>query len=231
MALIILEIALAMKLSKLGGLKTLHSTEYKIRWKRLFDFMPLLIVLYIVVEVVDQLIKTATGTPFGGFRFPIASLILILIFVPLQASAEEYMFRGFLTQAIGSWVPVAAIAWVLQAVCFMVMHGYNLLGNLGILITGLCMGYVVLKTGGLEASMAMHIINNLAAGFTTALIIGNDVKKDTDVPTFLIDVILTVGSCILVMYVAKKKGYIATPQAVAASADTESASEATSKEA
>ncbi len=206
---IIPAVALGMKFTKLGGLKTLKSNERKLRLNRIVSFVPLLIVLYAAETVVSALIGAATGNPLGAFRFPVAALIVVLLFIPFQAAAEEFLCRGFLLQTIKSWIPCAWAAVIGQALLFALMHGYNPLGNLEILISGLFFGLAAVKTGGLEAPIAMHMINNLAAGFTTCLFVGNDVKKDMDARTFITGVVVDVLAYLIILYVSKKKGYLA----------------------
>lgn len=38
------------------------------------------------------------------FKFWVLFFILALIIIPMQSAAEEYFFRGFLVQTLGSWI-------------------------------------------------------------------------------------------------------------------------------
>lgn len=91
-------------------------------------------------------------------------LAAILLFAPLQAAAEEFFFRGYVLQAFGSafrnpWVGIFA-----SAVLFAMFHGTQnpalFAHRLGF---GLLAGWLVWRTGGLEAAIAAHIVNNLFA--------------------------------------------------------------------
>jgi len=99
-------------------------------------------------------------------------LALILITSPLQAAAEEFFFRGYLQQAIGSlagrsWVGVACSALV-----FAIFHGdQNVALFTHRLGFGLIAGTLVWATGGLEAAIAVHVANNVFA-FGYALFTG-----------------------------------------------------------
>lgn len=97
---------------------------------------------------------------------------MILIFTsPLQAVAEEVFFRGYLLQAFGSAASRAWVGIVVSAVIFALFHGVQnpaLFANR--LAFGLLAGWLVWKTGGLEAAIAAHVVNNLFAfgyGFFT----------------------------------------------------------------
>ncbi len=209
---ILLAMMWALKITKLGGLKPLESTQYKLRFDRLFAYLPLLCLLHIVSNSVEMLINVISGEPLGTFRFPVWSLIVIILLVPIQSATEEYMFRGFVTQALGSWIPIAWLVWILQGLAFMSLHGYNAIGNLAILVSGLFMGLAAFKTGGLEASMAMHITNNVLSFIVSTIFVGNDVKKDITIPGLLIDAAVSAAAYCIVMYVAKKKGYLVEPK-------------------
>jgi membrane protease YdiL (CAAX protease family) len=93
---------------------------------------------------------------------------IMLLTTPLQAAGEEYAFRGLITQAIGSWFPRGGIAAVVgglvSATLFALAHGTQspwLFGDR--FAFGAAASYVVWRTGGLEASIALHTVNNLAA--------------------------------------------------------------------
>ena len=38
------------------------------------------------------------------FIRPLRTFLVLLLIVPLQAAAEEYVFRGYLMQSIGRWL-------------------------------------------------------------------------------------------------------------------------------
>ncbi|WIB13968.1 CPBP family intramembrane glutamic endopeptidase [Curtobacterium sp. MCPF17_052] len=83
------------------------------------------------------------------------TILLVVLLVPFQAAAEEYVFRGFLMQTIGSWIPVravgAVVAVVVSTVLFAVLHvpnGYNVWGILDVGSFGLVAAVIVLRTGG-----------------------------------------------------------------------------------
>lgn len=102
-------------------------------------------------------------------------LLVILLLTPFQAAGEEYAFRGYLMQAIGSlrWRKVATYAAVVvSALVFALAHGAG--QGWPVFIDRFAFGVVaavlVVKTGGLEAGIAMHVLNNwLAFGLALAL--------------------------------------------------------------
>lgn len=109
------------------------------------------------------------GPPQAGW---LGFLLVLLITAPLQAVAEEVFFRGYLLQAIGSASGRAWAGIVASALLFAFFHGSQspaLFAHR--LVFGLVAGWLVLRTGGLEAGIAAHVINNLFA-FGYALFTG-----------------------------------------------------------
>ena len=94
------------------------------------------------------------------------ALLIIVLLVPIQAAAEEYAFRGWLLQAVGSWTArLGASAWpaiLISAVPFVVGHGYTDWGPVDIGLFAVATGWVVIRTGGLEAGISLHVVNNIA---------------------------------------------------------------------
>ncbi|MCA0251422.1 MAG: CPBP family intramembrane metalloprotease [Actinobacteria bacterium] len=105
---------------------------------------------------------------FGWF------LLVILLTSPLQAAAEEYFFRGYLLQALQSALRAPWLGVVASALIFALLHGTQ---NLPLFLDrfgfGLLAGFLVARTGGLEAAIAAHVANNVFAfvwaGLTTSI--------------------------------------------------------------
>jgi hypothetical protein len=150
----------------------LSSVQPGIRWRYMFGCLAIAAVVLNGV----QLLSTAVGEPlslhpqkgFWGF------LVVIVLTSPIQAAAEEIFFRGYLLQALGSLVPRAWFGVVVSSLVFALLHGtQNLPLFVDRLAFALLAGLLVWRTGGLEASIAAHVINNvfayLIAGLTTSV--------------------------------------------------------------
>lgn len=99
--------------------------------------------------------------------------IVIALTTPLQAMGEEYAFRGYLLQAFGSLTRQPWFGIVLSAALFALAHGaQNWPLFLDRFSFGLVAAFIVYRTGGLEAGIALHVWNNLIA-FGVALGLGN----------------------------------------------------------
>lgn len=91
-------------------------------------------------------------------------LLIIVITSPLQAAGEEYLFRGYLLQAFGSIVRTPWFGIIVSSLVFALFHGTQ---NVPLFIDrfafGLLAAILVMKTGGIEAGIAAHVINNVYA--------------------------------------------------------------------
>src|SRR3546814_5093613 len=98
--------------------------------------------------------------------------LVVLFLTPLQAAGEEYAFRGYLTQVFGGHFPTV-VAILVPAVLFALAHGAQdppiFVDRLAF---GIVSGVLVVMTGGLEAGIAMHVLNNWLA-FGLALAFGD----------------------------------------------------------
>jgi uncharacterized protein len=92
----------------------------------------------------------------------VALALVVLLTTPLQAAGEEYFFRGYLNQAIGAYVRGPWVPMVATSVLFALAHGTQngpLFADR--LSFGLIAAFMVWRTGGLEAGITWHVVNNL----------------------------------------------------------------------
>ncbi|MDA2814315.1 CPBP family intramembrane metalloprotease [Nocardiopsis sp. RSe5-2] len=100
---------------------------------------------------------------------PAAAVVLVLI--PFQAAAEEYVFRGWLMQAFGSFMRTPWPGALISSLIFMSLHGYRDWGMVWVFLFGLCLVWVTVRTGGLEAAIGLHVVHNVG-GFLLAAAAG-----------------------------------------------------------
>lgn len=114
------------------------------------------------------------GAWIGWSEFlPLAAVVVLVI--PLQASAEEYAFRGILMQVLGAWIPPAWIVVAITSIAFGLAHGLGVEGFVAITWFGAVMGWLTVRTGGLEAAVALHSLNNVSAFVLQAALGRSDV--------------------------------------------------------
>lgn len=145
----------------------LSSVAGRIRWRWLVTCVVAAIAVFLASLLVSTLLTVVFPeegpAPSGQQDTSILwiMLALSLLAVPFQAAAEEYVFRGYLMQAIGGWLRHPAFAILLPIPLFVLGHGYDPLGQADVAIFALFAGWITWRTGGLEAAIAVHAINNM----------------------------------------------------------------------
>jgi uncharacterized protein len=154
----------------------LTSVAPKMRWNFFFTCLGMAFVAVIAQIVVGMFLpgEDGGGSQTGSLNhFTTAAIIsglVVLLTTPLQAAGEEYLFRGYLLTAFGAlfnskWVAIAATA-TLFALAHGVQNAPLFFDRLAFVLIA---GWLVTRTGGLEAGIALHILNNfLALGIALA---------------------------------------------------------------
>lgn len=160
-------VPLAMLCAGLRPVGLRHSIAFRLRWRwMLWCAIPSLVITLISTGLSFlPLLWGETLEPVAVDMGHFALLaVLIVLLVPLQSAAEEYVFRGFIMQALGAWVRNPWFGIVISTVVFTVGHSqYELWGLLSVGVMGLGFAVVVWRTGGLEAGIAFHVVNNVIA--------------------------------------------------------------------
>ncbi|MDX1463351.1 MAG: CPBP family intramembrane glutamic endopeptidase [Marinirhabdus sp.] len=186
---------------------TVTTTRKKIDWGRFWFGFLLIAVLTVVLTVLDYYSNPDDYVlQFEAVPFLILAVIAI-IFIPLQTSFEEYLFRGYLMQGIGiifknRWMPL-----ILTSVVFGGLHYFNPeVEKLGAIImvyyigTGFLLGIMTLMDEGLELALGFHAGNNLVGALLVTadwtVFQTNSILKDISEPSAGFDVLIPV----LVLY-------------------------------
>jgi len=148
--------------------RTLITPARSFAWGRFFQGFAVWFVLSGLTSLVEAFLYPGryVWTLDLGRYIPFAFLALVLI--PIQTSAEELFFRGYILQCIGLRL---RNIWILSAISgflFMAPHllnpearvNYGLMGFYYFFI-GAVMAYVTLKDGRLELALGLHAANNL----------------------------------------------------------------------
>ncbi|TDC60002.1 CPBP family intramembrane metalloprotease [Actinomadura sp. GC306] len=179
---------------------TLSSVAGRLRWKWMLVCSGLAIgyciAAFAAMLVTDQFVVTeSTGgdeewVGWGRFLLP---ALLILLLVPFQAAAEEYLIRGWILQAVGSWTledarnkvgralsVVFRTPWpgiLVGSLVFMALHEYTGWGAVDIFAFAVITAWMTVRTGGLEAAIALHVFNNLLAFLFAAALGQLDIEQ------------------------------------------------------
>lgn len=173
----------------------------RLRWRLLLGFGAvatglLLVGLFVGYLIVDPV--EGSGSSSYDSDFVLGMLAVVLLTTPLQAAGEEYLFRGYLSQAIAGWIPArlvaAIVAGLVTGFLFALAHGSQDVPTFASrLAFGLTASLVVYLTGGLEAAIAYHAMNNVLI-FLLALAVGPELEVEVSSGTVLIvDLLVMAG--------------------------------------
>jgi membrane protease YdiL (CAAX protease family) len=161
---------LAVRFIHMRSLHTLFTGAEHIRWGRMLTGAGGWFVIAAVAAFVESLLYPGryvlTFQPATLFVY--ASVALI--FIPIQASAEEVFFRGYLLQWMGLRLKNKWILAFLNGVLFFLPHIVNpemgtnaVLMGLSYFAMGFFLALITLEDNGLELAIGMHAANNLFA--------------------------------------------------------------------
>ena len=108
------------------------------------------------------------------FNFKVKEFLILaviaILFIPIQTSVEEIVFRGYLMQGFGHWLNSRFMALFLTSTVFGSLHLANpeitALGYEFVILyitVGFVLGIMTLMDDGLELALGFHAANNLIA--------------------------------------------------------------------
>lgn len=195
-----------------------HSVEGRVRWRWLLRAHLTVLPLFLVYVLGTWAADGAPTAPRADDW--IWLLLMALLVTPFQAAGEEYLFRGWLMLAVGTWIrrPVVAVvvSAVVSAVVFSLAHGSLDPWILADLST-FAVACVVLtwRTGGLEAAIALHAVNNVVLMVVGALAgIGEESYVDAEAAqtpeAALLSMAVIATATALLLWQAKRAGIART---------------------
>jgi uncharacterized protein len=142
------------------------SVAGRIRWRWLLRSAAVLTPLLLIYLAISFLLDPPQSVRPAEW---VVLLVMVLVLTPFQAAAEEYVFRGWIPQQLGAWLPwprvTLVVATVVSAGGFAVLHGsadpWVLIDLVAFAVAA---SVITWRTGGLESAIALHAINNLAIG-------------------------------------------------------------------
>ena len=150
------------------SLKSVSTSRKTFDWQRMF-FAFFLWGLITVLLLIGDYFFNPSDYQWNFKLLPFIFLFIISItLIPIQASFEEYIFRGYLLHGFTSFFKKPWLSLVITSVIFGCLHFSNpeveKIGY-GILIyyigTGFFLGILTIIDRGIELAMGFHIANNL----------------------------------------------------------------------
>lgn len=194
--------------------KWLTSVAGGMRWRWMGRVCAVIVPVWLVYTALQWWVYGVVASLSWKPEQSLFLIVSILVTTPFQAAGEEYLLRGVLARAIGSWIPGRFSALIVasggSAIVFMLLHGAgDPWLNLFYFTFGVCAALITWRTGGLEAAIVLHVVNNLLSEATLPF---TDISQlfnrhaGTGSPWILVDVAVIVGATVLVMWLAKAYG-------------------------
>jgi membrane protease YdiL (CAAX protease family) len=195
--------------------ETVNGTK-KIRWNRIFTgFGVWLLLMFIYLALYYMIAPDNFTLQFDMDTF-IPLLFITIIFIPLQTTFEEFLFRGYLAQGIAAWTKSRWLVVLITAILFGLMHmmnpevsAYGVWATLPqYIIFGLLFGLASVWDDGIELAMGMHAANNIFAclfvTFEASALKTSAIFKQQSVDIQMETIILVIAGLLALLFFAKK---------------------------
>ena len=199
----LLGVFISAKLLHKNSIRELTTSRDKIDWSRVFYSFTIWGLITVPLILIDTTFISPENYQWNfNYNSFIILLAIVIVFIPIQTSAEEYLFRGYLMQGIGvvsgnRWLPL-----LFTSVAFGLMHYANpeidKLGNMVYVFyigSGLFAGIMTLMDEGMELALGWHAANNTFAALLvtadwTALQTHSIYKDISDPQTLPVDEVI-----------------------------------------
>jgi membrane protease YdiL (CAAX protease family) len=150
---------------------TLIGPAQRLNWGRIGRAMLVWAGMSAAAVIAEVLWKGLSSYRLNVDNF-LSNLTIIFIYVfmiPIQATAEEVFFRGYLLQATGRLTRNWVILGIMNSLFFMLPHLANpeartagiVLAGLNWLASGMFYTLLTLRSGSLDYAIGAHVINNV----------------------------------------------------------------------
>ena len=201
------------------GFGWLVSVVGRFRWKWMVLTLGISAPVYAVMLAVEVAV-------FGPERYGLNDLhilgtswvmvIGILVTTPLQCAGEEFTNRAVLPRLVAGLVPFRwvglALAAVVSSGVFMLMHGAgDIWLNIFYFSVGLTLWWLAYRTGGIEAGIALHVVNNLSSEWMLPFSDISDIfdrSQGTGSPMLLVYAAAQLVLALIVDALARRRGLV-----------------------
>jgi membrane protease YdiL (CAAX protease family) len=167
---LIIGILLAVRLIHKRPFLTMITPDRWIDWKKVGKSFGLFFALVAITTLLDYLLNPSTYLlSFNPQRFLIFAPLAVVL-VPIQTSAEELLFRGYLLQSMALLTRNRAVLVLISGVLFMLPHLANPEMTAGFwsmasyyFLVGVVLTIITLRSNSLEMAMGIHAAINLFA--------------------------------------------------------------------
>ncbi|RCK72559.1 MAG: hypothetical protein ANABAC_1907 [Anaerolineae bacterium] len=150
------------------SVRSLTTGLERIHWKRIFFAAGIWMVAVSLVAVVEAVMFPGRYVMNANPAAVLPYFLLGLILIPLQTSAEEFFFRGYLLQASGLLLRNPLLLALLNGILFTLPHLFNPeVEVMGLALSaafyaamGFFLALLTLRSQGLELALGIHAGNN-----------------------------------------------------------------------
>ena len=148
--------------------RTLITPVHSIAWGRLFAGFGSWFALASLMSLVEASLYPGRYSWTLNLNQFIPFVVVALVLIPIQTSAEELFFRGYILQGVGLHYRNIWLLSAISGVLFMTPHFLNPEASVSYPLMGLYyfsmgafLAYITLKDGRLELALGVHAANNL----------------------------------------------------------------------
>jgi membrane protease YdiL (CAAX protease family) len=194
-------------------MRWMFSVEGRMRWRWLARLAAVIVPVWVVYVAASYLLDPGGDVRLDGTA--LAYIAIIVLTTPLQAAGEEMGARGLIQRSAGSWLrnPTAAfvVSTIVASSLFAVAHLAADPWLIAYYFTfGVAASIAARSTGGLEAPILVHVVNNvlllLPAVLLGKLEEGFDRSAGTGGPFMLLPMAICLGAAFFARWWARRHG-------------------------
>ena len=188
----------------------LSSVTGGLRWSWFWKTAAVVVPVWVLMVGVEVLLAPPEDVRWRDYT--VLMIVGILLTTPFQAAGEEYIVRGLLMRLTGSYfrneVVGLVVSTVVSALAFMALHmAQDIWLNIYYLAFGVVASLLVWRTGGLEAAVMIHIVNNLVSEVMMPFTDFSDMmnrQAGTGSPWILVNVAVMVAAALGIDWLARR---------------------------
>ena len=199
------------------GFGWLVSVVGRVRWRWLGTALGVFAIGYAVEMIVEVVYYGPADYGFHDLApqsYTWFMIFAVVLTTPLQSAAEEFQFRALLSRLVAGIVPFRRVGLVLSALLtslgFMTLHfADDHWLQINYFCVGLMMWWLAYRTGGIEAPIAFHIVNNLFSEWMLPFTDISDMfdrSVGTGSPVILFYLAFQLALVVIVDVVARRRG-------------------------
>jgi membrane protease YdiL (CAAX protease family) len=147
---------------------TVNGSE-RVRWLRVLTGFSFWFLLMLVFLAIRYIVNPDNFEVQFDIRTFIPLLVITLLFIPIQTTFEEYLFRGYLAQGVAAWTKNRWLTICIPGLLFGLMHSANTeVDKYGFwmampqyVIFGLFFGLIAVLDDGIELTVGIHAAHNI----------------------------------------------------------------------